>query len=1019
MKSIFRFFYPILFVSAFFYSCSTSSLQREQPKIKPPIAVGERTNQVKKETKKKILPLEFPANVKVGSVIIDSLKKSVTINYSKELSFIPFREENVKEIYSGMKKNYGYQFNDYSFSIRTMGYLIEELIPNFFRSDSSKYDTSRMPPNEIRPKPVVENISEKFIPSNGLFDRNIVVWQSHGWYYNNSEDRWEWQRPRVFQSVEDKLPLSFVVPYLIPMLEKAGANVFDPRERDFQTNEVVVDNDSPSDIKSNPSAGPANMVGRQAGYYLEKPKWKTGKGKGFAFGKPPYKVDYNPFIHGTFRETNSNTQPTASISWIPQIPEEGFYAVYISYSASDKNVGDAHYTVYHEGIKTEFKINQQIGGSTWEYLGKFKFDKDYNPEKDKVVLTNQSADAEKIVTADAVRFGGGMGIIERGGSTSGRPKILEAARYYLQYLGMPDTLVYNLHDNKDDYTDDYMSRPEYVNYLYGAPFGPNKDRNVKGLGIPIDLSLAFHTDAGTSQSDTTIGTLAIYSTTDFDSQKIFPNGVSRLANRDLADIMQTQIVDDIRAKYDPIWNRRMLDDARYSEVVRPNVPSVLIELLAHQNFLDMKFAKDPEFRFDVARSMYKGILKFLSVQNHFKYVIEPLPINSFSAVFDNLGNVLLKWQPTKDTLEPTAIAEKYIVYTRINNGDFDNGILVDEPYAIIKKINERNIYSFKVTALNSGGESFPSEILSVCKMHGSKKPVLIINGFDRVSAPASVDEKNYSGFQNQIDGGVPDKYDLSFTGSQYNFDPSSEWKSNDEPGWGASSADYETKVIAGNTFDYPYVHGLSIKANGFSFVSSSEKAVIDGAVKMDKYKIVDLILGEQRKTHWQKSIEDSLHGIKFKTFPKKFQTLIKDYCDHGGNIFISGSYVASDLFEGKDVDSHDISFANKILKFTLDADHAAKTGEVYSVKESFLSKYFSLKFNQHLSSKTYDVWAPDAVGKFGGSSVILRYKENEFPAGVAFKKKYGAIVIGFPFETLETQEDRNELMKAILNFFGI
>ena len=38
----------------------------------------------------------------------------------------------------------------------------------------------------------------------------------------------------------------------------------------------------------------------------------------------------------------------------------------------------ANYTVFHEGGKTEFSVNQQIGGSTWIYLGKFKFRKDEN-----------------------------------------------------------------------------------------------------------------------------------------------------------------------------------------------------------------------------------------------------------------------------------------------------------------------------------------------------------------------------------------------------------------------------------------------------------------------------------------------------------------------------------------------------------------------------------------------------------------------------------------------------------------
>jgi hypothetical protein len=127
------------------------------------------------------------------------------------------------------------------------------------------------------------------------------------------------------------------------------------------------------------------------------------------------------------------------------------------------------------------------------------------------------------------------------------------------------------------------------------------------LGIPIDLSLAFHTDAGIVRGDSVIGTLSIYSVEDFDSALVFPDGVSRMANRDLADILQTQIVDDIRAKWDPQWNRRQLYNRQYGESYRPNVPAALIELLSHQNFNDMRFGNDPRFRADVSRAFYKGI----------------------------------------------------------------------------------------------------------------------------------------------------------------------------------------------------------------------------------------------------------------------------------------------------------------------------------------------------------------------------------------------------------------------------
>ena len=64
----------------------------------------------------------------------------------------------------------------------------------------------------------------------------------------------------------------------------------------------------------------------------------------------------------------------------------------------------------------------------------------------------------------------------------------------------------------NDYNDDYQSRGEWVNYLMGAPSGPTVDKSAKGLGIPVDLSFAFHTDAGITANDTVIGTLGIYST---------------------------------------------------------------------------------------------------------------------------------------------------------------------------------------------------------------------------------------------------------------------------------------------------------------------------------------------------------------------------------------------------------------------------------------------------------------------------------------------------------------------------
>ena len=45
------------------------------------------------------------------------------------------------------------------------------------------------------------------------------------------------------------------------------------------------------------------------------------------------------------------------------------------------------------------------------------------------------------------------------------------------------------------------------------------------------------------------------------------------------------------------------------------------------------------------------------------------------------------------------------------------------------------------------------------------------------------------------------------------------WMDDDASGFGDSYGNYETQVIAGNTFDYPAIHGAAILKAGYSFVS--------------------------------------------------------------------------------------------------------------------------------------------------------------------------------------------------------
>ena len=65
----------------------------------------------------------------------------------------------------------------------------------------------------------VTNTSKPFEIDRGLQHRHLVVWQSHGRYYDGEKGFWKWQRPFLFGTTEDLYTQTIVVPYLIPMLE--------------------------------------------------------------------------------------------------------------------------------------------------------------------------------------------------------------------------------------------------------------------------------------------------------------------------------------------------------------------------------------------------------------------------------------------------------------------------------------------------------------------------------------------------------------------------------------------------------------------------------------------------------------------------------------------------------------------------------------------------------------------------------------------------------------------------------
>jgi len=957
---------------------------------------------------------------------------TLSFQFAQGAGEYPWRPNDEKWFKQTLKSFFPDKYKNYTVGTITVNgnpmadYLMPEVNDNG-KPGSAKFRTASDP----RPiHPFIEQKDAQYF-EKGMSGRNIALWQSHGRYYEEKTQRWEWQRAPLMQTVEDMYTQSYVLPFLIPMLENAGAYVMTPRERDPQRNEVIMDNDK--------SFGATRAAGvRVEGKYSEKGKWKEA-GTGFADLKETYTGLDNPFMMGTARVASCR-EDDAEATWTPKIPERGEYSVYISYKTMPHSTTCAHYTVKHLGGKSEFYVNQRMGGGTWIYLGTFEFDEgsDSYVMLDTKVPEGRQNPSNAVITADAVRMGGGMGKIARGQkdstittyTTSGMPSFTEGALYWMQWAGT-DTTVLKLHE--DDYTSDYGDRGAWVGWMSG---GSRTNPKAEGLKIPIDMSFAFHTDAGITPNDSIVGSLSIYTLKADGSDKL-PNGERRLQQRMYADYVQTEIVNDIRRYYEPKWSRRGLWDRSYSESRTTTVPAMLLELLSHQNFADMKYGHDPSFRFTVSRAIYKGMLKYLSSRYGCQYAVQPLPVNSFATSFTRLSTggdskVRLSWKPTVDSLETTADPAGYILYTRIDDGAFNNGEILNSTtvrngvVSVEKTISPGHVYGYKIVAFNDGGKSFPSEVLTVGVPAGStKRPVLVVNNFTRVASPTWFDTPEYAGFNNEHDGGVPYIREINFIGEQYEFRRDIQWTDDDSPGFGASYSDQAGNLIAGNTFDFTGIHGKALMDAGYPFHSASSAAFTSAEFSSENDAAVDIICGKQVTT----KIGSGRVPCKYSIFPEPMQKAISQFTASGGNVLISGAYIGTDAWDRVypiDVDKETAEKTKAFVESTLGykwlTNYATHSARIWPMKNDMMDlsgKVDRLSYSKVRNPKIYCVEQADGIVPASDSSrTILRYQDTNISAATCFLGDgYKAVSVGFPLETIQEKGTLGSLVKEIMAYF--
>lgn len=553
--------------------------------------------------------------------------------------------------------------------------------------------------------------------ASDLSDKTLFISQAHGWIDYSDTREWSTQRGITHDIVEDFVNAEGINQYLLHYLENAGAQVFTLRERDMNTEMIVVDNE---DIGYQ-EMGDANL-------------FNDSSANGFANNQAPYDPSTDPFRDngGSDRVITTSPTETAQAIWTPNVTASGTYTVYVSYSGVGNRASDAKYTIRHGGIDTVVEVDQTKHRYVWNYLGTFYFEAGGNHA---VILSNQSAEAGTTVSADAVRLGGGMGDVigHNHSELSGKPRWEEGARTWTQYQGASSSVYQN---------GDVSARSRFADWEHYS----SED----------SVYISWHSNAfdGTAKGTSTY----IYSSNPPDGT--YDPNQSHPGSAELQTTIHDELINDIRGAWDSNWTDRGKRSAYFGEV-NPNhndeMPAMLIEMAFHDNAEDADALRHPQFRKLVARSIYQGIVKYFAQRDNLNLTLLPEPPTHLQVTSTTLGTLQIQWHaPVTDNQDITGdAAESYVVYLSEDGKNFDNGTEVNGLSLTLNNQTPGTVQYVKVRAKNAGGLSLATETLATRISYGNETRVLVVNGFDRLNSGQLV-------YQNMPDiGGFVDRMYLS------------------------------------------------------------------------------------------------------------------------------------------------------------------------------------------------------------------------------------------------------------------
>lgn len=499
-----------------------------------------------------------------------------------------------------------------------------------------------------------------------------TVWLSPGHGWHNTGSGFITQRGTTNQVVEDFITAETVDYYLLHYLMNAGANVWSVRERDVNTNEIIVNNDQ---------GAPA---------YTETGTWSNGSIAGYG---------------GTYRFSTAAATSTATAVFKPTVTTSGLYWVSVRFISGANRVTDARYSVTHAGGTATYTVNEEVHGDTWIYLGQFYFfaGGNYN-----ITISNQSADVGQAVIADAVRLGGGVGgdpDCLNGGSASGRPRFEESARQYAQFQGNPVC------------REDVTVRPTYAEWELG-----------KGISTEVDnaVFVALHTNAGGGTGTET------YRYNGAGSNPVITAGSTQLRDSIHKQII-TDLRAGWRSTWTD-RGVKTANFGELRELYE--IPGTLVELAFHDLAADAADLRAPEFRRIAARAMYKGIVKYFRYEDGIPLVFLPEEPTRVIAKNTGTAQIQLNWTaPVTGGIYGHA-ATGYRVYISENGRGFNNPVEVTTTSYTFSGVAGKTYYFKITAFNAGGESFPSGVVAARTPTGGATDKYLLVDGFSRLDAAA-------------------------------------------------------------------------------------------------------------------------------------------------------------------------------------------------------------------------------------------------------------------------------------------